>query len=617
MDHTGVQRDTPHHHHHHHHPTQQPRDRNDYDMALDHHPSGSSPSSSFARISDHNNVINHGDMMEVNFAARFSEFVRSARQDASSENPVIETYIDNEDYQSLLYAVSNVQMSHSRSLSEAEPMRHLDSEAEHGDQHLTHSPNAIQEDHVHQDNQVEASSSSSSAIEDIYDLQHIMIHNQRQHEDQMRQSRATYFSHEDGDDMHPLYTGDYRDSYAATTSGMSRSTMEEQPRPLLQEPYQSSFDPRPTISSSYFSPTTESTIVLSSPPPGRSSNMFSFYTDDSMHLSMAPPDFSSRNTDQDANASPSRHGNGPYRPFITGSAVSLEWQHRQDLEELEHPAHQSSPNLSATTNSIREIPSNISDSDFEEDASITAEGDNGGGHWSAYASLAQQGRSFEQHRYHYFRRLQQQRMSRHRRGSARENTTGGTRSFMRSATHLGPRPAMLLPQASRAPARGGPQAASNQGSSIPIPTRYVNPQPFNYSQYTSSATVPSSASPLRPHNIMTSYNHHGDFHRPNAISGDEPSAISWRRTSSMYSETVERAEAGGWAPPSLSSNGRNPSIWYNSSADGRTRNNISRTEVMRMACRFCETIICERGMKAQLLADQSVALLSTDDAPQS
>ncbi|KAI7830733.1 protein FAM72 [Gamsiella multidivaricata] len=36
-----------------------------------------------------------------------------------------------------------------------------------------------------------------------------------------------------------------------------------------------------------------------------------------------------------------------------------------------------------------------------------------------------------------------------------------------------------------------------------------------------------------------------------------------------------------------------------------------------MACRFCETIICERGMKAQLLADQSVALLSTDDAPQS
>ncbi|KAI9240373.1 MAG: protein FAM72, partial [Podila humilis] len=34
-------------------------------------------------------------------------------------------------------------------------------------------------------------------------------------------------------------------------------------------------------------------------------------------------------------------------------------------------------------------------------------------------------------------------------------------------------------------------------------------------------------------------------------------------------------------------------------------------------CRFCESIICERGMKAQLLADQAIGLFSTDDAPQS
>ncbi|ORZ16143.1 protein FAM72, partial [Lobosporangium transversale] len=40
-------------------------------------------------------------------------------------------------------------------------------------------------------------------------------------------------------------------------------------------------------------------------------------------------------------------------------------------------------------------------------------------------------------------------------------------------------------------------------------------------------------------------------------------------------------------------------------------------EVVRMACYFCTTLICERGMKAQLLADQSVALLSTDYTPQS
>ncbi|KAG0217114.1 hypothetical protein BGX33_011451 [Mortierella sp. NVP41] len=48
-----------------------------------------------------------------------------------------------------------------------------------------------------EDNEVMYDSTSSSVIEDIYDLQHIMIHNQREFEDQMRRAREDYARHRD------------------------------------------------------------------------------------------------------------------------------------------------------------------------------------------------------------------------------------------------------------------------------------------------------------------------------------------------------------------------------------------------------------------------------------
>ncbi|KAI8601397.1 FAM72 protein-domain-containing protein [Dissophora ornata] len=120
--------------------------------------------------------------------------------------------------------------------------------------------------------------------------------------------------------------------------------------------------------------------------------------------------------------------------------------------------------------------------------------------------------------------------------------------------------------------------------------------------------------------MTTSYNHHNGYRQPSASESYDSSGGSRRRNTSnsghVYSETVERAEAGGWALPSVSSAIRPSYSWYESSREGRPRTSIGLKEVVRMACRFCEAIICERGMKAQLLADQSVALLSTDDAPQ-
>ncbi|KAK3811030.1 MAG: FAM72 protein-domain-containing protein [Benniella sp.] len=83
---------------------------------------------------------------------------------------------------------------------------------------------------------------------------------------------------------------------------------------------------------------------------------------------------------------------------------------------------------------------------------------------------------------------------------------------------------------------------------------------------------------------------------------------------------MERRETGRWATPSLSSTGQSSDSslsWSNSQYGRRARSSVGRKEVVRMACGFCETVICERGMRAQLLADQSVALLSTDDDPQS
>ncbi|KAG0372548.1 Crossover junction endonuclease mus81 [Mortierella sp. AD032] len=159
-------------------------------------------------------------------------------------------------------------------------------------------------------------------------------------------------------------------------------------------------------------------------------------------------------------------------------------------------------------------------------------------------------------------------------------------------------------------------------SNIPIPSRYINPPPFINPQYTSSYTATSTSSNFyRPSNITTTQNQYA--YRRSNVSNDYEFPSGPRRRAvngptQSYSETVERAEAGGWAPTlHASTAGSTSTTWYDEPLEYRGRHNIRLKEVVRMACRFCESIICERGMKAQLLADQSVALLSTDDAPQS
>ncbi|KAF9178841.1 Protein fam72a, partial [Haplosporangium sp. Z 11] len=125
---------------------------------------------------------------------------------------------------------------------------------------------------------------------------------------------------------------------------------------------------------------------------------------------------------------------------------------------------------------------------------------------------------------------------------------------------------------------------------------------------------------IRPHNIITNYSRNGYRLNHDHESSEQPRRPHTNNAFQTYSATVERTEAGDWDQPSFPLTA-DPSSFSSSWRDGalnfRSRHNIGLKEVVRMACCFCETIICERGMKAQLLADQSVALLSTDDAPQS
>ncbi|KAF8941017.1 Protein fam72b [Dissophora ornata] len=650
---------------HSHHQLQQPPFRhstpieeNENDMSIDSYISGlSSPSESSATASGRNSVdnsITHGatyeDVPEINFAARFSDFVHSARREASSEHPVIETYIDNEEYQSLLAAVSNIHVSQSMSreglenLNEA-PTSHPDvSGRTHSNQVLTHSSHAIQDDTVSierreveiLDDEDDYSSNTNSPTH-IYDLQHIMVHNQRQLENQLRQSRELYARRRDSAHSE---TETFQEPATYSDNALSSEALhwpdsiaiggvDRAVRQPLQEPYlaerqyrrgsneQASFDPRPSISSSYFSPTTESTIVLSSPPPGRPSSMLPHNPQSNMHPHAVLPGYLISGHIMNASVAPVQQDSSPYRPFFTGRDITLQRQEQQEQER----AHQHS--VSITTNPGDDNPSDISDGESDHDNGLLVDGDNAGGHWFAYGSLSQRVRSFEQHRYQYYRGLQLQ--LQHRQSIEDVTMESQHLTGLPITDNFDPRPAMSLPQSISAESlRRSPDAqytATYPGSRIPIPLRYINPQPFSHPQYTSTATAASSSNLSRPHDIMTtSYNHHNGYRQPSASESYDSSGGSRRRNTSnsghVYSETVERAEAGGWALPSVSSAIRPPYSWYESSREGRPRTSIGLKEVVRMACRFCEAIICERGMKAQLLADQSVALLSTDDAPQ-
>ncbi|KAF9957521.1 hypothetical protein BGZ72_001748 [Mortierella alpina] len=151
---------------------------------------------------DHNPNVRH-TQLEIDLEAQFSEFVRSTRRNASSDHPVIESYVDNEDYHSLLAAVSNIHMS--RAGSQATSRLGSGQEAITTTRGIVRSPYPSQEGRIgpedgmsgmDEDSEDGYMDHSDSTIEDLYDLQHIMVHNQREFEDQMRRARADYARHQ-------------------------------------------------------------------------------------------------------------------------------------------------------------------------------------------------------------------------------------------------------------------------------------------------------------------------------------------------------------------------------------------------------------------------------------
>ncbi|KAF9384097.1 Crossover junction endonuclease mus81 [Podila verticillata] len=519
------------------------------------------------------------------FATRFSDFVRS--NDRQVDRP-LDSYMDEDDqFQSVMTAIANIQMAppgtRNMSFGTTEE-RSLQTDA---------SAEILNAD---DDN-------SDSTVEDIYDLRHIMIHSQRQYEAQMASEEYSQYepsgsqysdlrqSQDDG-------AGERRPETVHTATSPFRTPSLSTAAAFAVESHMHSVEtpPPPTmISSSYFSPTMESNIVLSSPPPGRS--MFPYTP--TPHSSFSGPSYSSTPL-----------GNGPYRQFVTGRELG-----RSTRPQPQQHSSNSSMALSTT--------SDASD-DLDAEGGRTLENSDGV-HWSAYGSVTHPARSFEQHRLQFYHQQQHFQRQAFLEGQREEYSMDGieTPSDFSEPTQTPSRthsshsdPTRRAPHAIMSPYPSSLPYPSN----IPIPSRYINP---------SLGHPPPHM--LRPHNIATNYHHIG--HRlPTLYDNDVAMAARYRRRLVVdgqpqpYSESVERAEAGGWsghgsrAGASISSS-TSTSTQYDNSLEGtHSRNNyleIGLKEVVRMACRFCENIICERGMKAQLLADQAIGLFSTDDAPQS
>lgn len=480
------------------------------------------------------NSNNCGDTHQTDFAARFSDFASSTRRIASSDHPVIETFIDNDDYQSLMASVSSLRMSHSQHCGDLTLPSGASEDLPHGN-----SAHPVQElDHA----TCEAPNSPADAynsppmsyIENIYDMRHIMVHNQRELEGQLHQHETS--NHESQQvRTEPGVPEDHSNealSYSSAIATLNPISEDTQEAHLTgpqhtDEDTGATFDPRPTISSSYFSPSTESTIVLSSPPPGRSSGMLPYSTGNSWHRHAQSSGY---NTSNRSAVLQSDHG--LYRPFVTGRDLAMQRQH----------------SLAVSSTGNRD------------------QAENDAGLWSV-------------------RGLQHHSIPGSLQADPREHIPGlnvepdfRNLHTLLSATYL----------------TGG----------VRIPS-----QPPTHPQHTSSAE--GVASEIYHHNGTTGYNDRSELR----LSGVDHSELTH-----PYSETVERAEAGGWITPPFSSTAQisNSSLSVSGTPyQSRPRGTVDRKEVVRMACNFCKTIICERGMRAQLLADQSVALLSTDDDPQS
>ncbi|KAG0038735.1 Crossover junction endonuclease mus81 [Podila clonocystis] len=558
-----------HHHSYHRHQTHESRDQNTTN------PDTNNSEPTMGDNSSHDTARSTRET----FAARFSDFVRSNDQ---GDRPV-ESYMDEDDqFHSVLTAIANIQMvppgTRSTSFDETEGRPHTDSSAE--------ILNTDDDD-------------SDSTVEDIYDLRHIMVHSQRQYEVHMEPEENSQYepSRSRYSDSRPLIDGGesrrpetvHASPFAPNLSTAAAFAVESRLLSVETPP------PPTMISSSYFSPTMESTIVLSSPPPGRSSSLFSH----------APTPHSSFSAPSHTSSIPL--GNGPYRRFVTGRELGRYARHQQ-----QHSRYNSTA-LSST--------SDASD-DLNAQGGRTMSGTSGA-HWSAYGSVTHPTRSFEQHRLEFYQQqLHLQRQAFVERQREDESMEGiEAPSHISDSTSAPPRPQTSHFDPRRAPhtimyyPNGLPYP-----SNIPIPSRYVSP----------SLGHPHTHNLLRPHDIATNYQHIGRL--PTVYDNGLVMAARYRRRLVVdgqpqpYSETVERAEAGGWsghssrAGASISSSTSTSTRYSNPLENVRSRNHyleIGLKEVVRMACRFCESIICERGMKAQLLADQAIGLFSTDDPPQS
>lgn len=444
---------------------------------------------------------------------------------------------------------------------------------------------------------------SESTVEDIYDLQHIMVHSQRQYEAQMASEEYSQYEpsssrYSDLRQSQMDGAGERRSETIHTVTSPFRTPSLSTTAAFEVESHMLSAEtpPPPTmISSSYFSPTMESTIVLSSPPPGRSSM---FPHTPTSHSSFSAPSYSTP------------LGNGPYRRFVTGRELG-----RYTRPQFQQHARNSSMALSTTSDA---------GDDLDARGGRTLENSDGA-HWSAYGSVTYPTQSFEQHRLEFYQQQQHFQRQTFFESQREEYSMDGIETpsdFSEltqtpSGTHAShPDPARRAPHAIVSPYPSELPYPSN----IPIPSRYINP---------SLGHPPPHM--LRPYNIATNYHLMGHG-LPTLYDNNMAMAARYRRRLVVdgqpqpYSETVERAEAGGWsghglhAGASISSSTSTSTRYDNPLESARSRNHyleIGLKEVVRMACRFCESIICERGMKAQLLADQAIGLFSTDDAPQS
>lgn len=598
-------------HHHHHHPYDQRQ------LSGHVYQSRIYGSDSHARPHEHSHSQLNGRMSIELVSDRVITSERNTESGSTDQPHRIESYIDQEDYRFMIAGVSNIHMSSPRSDMDSYVSDLVDG--------FTHSPYSTQVeelidggsdqqsveggevaqilDAIMSETDRSRDTREEIASEDIYDTQHIMVHNQRVFEHQLRQAREDYsesptrspLSFRYLDDMETIDVPQSFESFHSNTTPMIQD--EEHPAVALDQYSPTNnlhgfhHQPSMSISASYFSPSTESTIVLSSPPPGRVSGSFPYSTQSGMHPYSAR---SAHRSGEETGYSGSalNHSASPYRPFVTGRELAAQQQqspldHRSDWPGAISPWEE-------------EFPEQSSDNELEMDGGRIISGDSEGGHWSVFGSVTR-GNSFEEHRYRHYHR-QRQYQSQQQDGAP--TGVSGSRPAasalgLGAVTHL----SRVYPQESH---HRAPQTSSFPGSgitNIPIPSRYVNPQPFNHTQYTAS----TGSHIFRPRDIATAFNHHNGYRRPDATF--DSSTNSRRRSVHVqplpYSETIERAETGGWTAPNLSSTAGSTSSsqWRDLGQEHRGQTDIGMKEVIRMACRFCETVICERGMR---VSDQSL-----------